>query len=217
MVTIFGACLLLALAFVFYRVTSKYEKRVTDEKLAREKINKKLDDFWKKVCRFTPDNRPIFIYNKRDCDVLAITTYDRFCGNNSERVELKTDDGEKCLTKRTCTIKQVAGHKDPFDVLMEKIFGVSRENLVDHMSYNTFGTPIDTNKYIPSYTWEEAKARMFRISNDLYVFRFGINTAANTTRAEIERLNTLCYEPIEMWEILKADIEKSIKSRIQFV
>ena len=169
----------------------------------RENAEKKwLKAVEQRIYQLTPNNKPLFIFNVLQ-KTWAFSTYDGLVSRDTEKIKIVTDGGEKILVNRTFSISPIGGQDTVFDLFISLIIGFK---------------PFDYPQHADGLTvlkWELAnlaQKRMFRICEDLYV-QLGTKAPPGTTREEIERLNTRCYEPSEVWEALKADIEESIASR----
>jgi hypothetical protein len=169
------------------------------------RVQKQRDAFWQRICLLTPWNKPLFVYQSLGL-VWAITTFDRFTGQGAERIKIKTSGGEKLLVNKTCSIPSSQSYES-VSFLLERIMGRAKPSL------DCYGHAVDQND---RDLWELAAQRLFLEVGDLYV-QTGTKVPPGTTRAEVERLNTRCYTPVEVWEALEADITQSIQSRTRVV
>ena len=155
--------------------------------------------FRKRLYQLTPYNKPVFVYNVLQ-GTFAFTTYDRLIWPDDKRMKIQTSCGEKLLIGETCTFSTAEDKECPFDHLVERLMSCTKPTLFDWVD--------DIDR------WELAKKRLFRRCEDIYV-QLGTNVPPGTTQADVERFNTRCYEPSEIWEALEADVTESVRSRTQ--
>ncbi|MFA5990875.1 MAG: hypothetical protein WC794_01345 [Candidatus Doudnabacteria bacterium] len=166
--------------------------------------NNQEEAFIQRVYQLTPNGKPFFAYNSLQTSSFAFVTFDRFTGKESERVEVSTSGGVKVLVGGSASMTHVERDQKSdvlFDYLIERLMGCDKPDILWEGNRKR---------------WDFARNRLFRLCEDLYV-QIGIKVPPSTTRAEVERLNTRCCDPTEIWEALEADISQSIQSRSKVV
>jgi hypothetical protein len=125
----------------------------------------------------------------------------------SERKEIATSGGDKLLVNKTASITLYG-----FDSVNE---GGGQREIFDHLIIRTMGCEKgDLYSDFYAEARRTAHVRLFQLCEDLYV-QIGTKVPPGTTRAEVERFNTRCRIPSEIWEALEADIAQTIQSRTQ--
>lgn len=166
--------------------------------------NNQDEAFIQRVYQLTPHGKPFFAYNSLQTSSFVFVTFDRFTGKESEQIEVPTSGGVKLLVGGAASMTHVERDQKSnvlFDHLIERLMGCDKPDI-----------SWEGNRK----RWDFARNRLFRLCEDLYV-QIGIKVPPSTTRTEVERLNTRCYDSTEIWEALKADIEQSIQSRSKAV
>jgi hypothetical protein len=171
--------------------------------LAWRKIawNKRRRAFIQRLYQLTPFDKPLFVYNLLQGRFFAITTFDKLTTRDSERLEVVTPGGDKVLVNRTASISLVGdgqSQDEIFEYLIGCVMGCERGDLAWSRGEEE--------------VWDMTRSRLFRLSDDLYI-QIGTKVPPGTSRTEIERMNTNCYAPCEVWETLKDDIIQTTQSR----
>jgi hypothetical protein len=202
--TLLGIFCLFTAAFVGLCLWLRYyAKKQEAEYLKSEKYAKyqRQKAFEERLYKLTPNDTPLFFYNTLQ-KTLSLTTHFRMTNEGSGKIRIATPAGDKFLVEKTASINLECGDEDNWN----KIF--------DHIIKRI----VDCNRDPNDISWygliRQARNRLFRLCEDLYV-QLGTKTPPGVTRVKIERLNTRCYSPNEVWEALEADILREIQSRTQ--
>lgn len=166
--------------------------------------NNQRKAFIQRVYQLTPHGKPFFAYNSLQTSSFAFVTFDRFTGKDSERIEVSTSGGVKVLVGGSASMTHVECNQKSsvlFDHLIERLMGCDKPDIL-----------LVSNRE----RWDFARNRLFRLCEDLYV-QVGTKVPPCTTREEVERFNTRCYDSTEIWEALRADVEQSVQSRSKAV